>query len=63
MKTLDNKMCEDDFIIWIMGCRMGMEDIAQLKYKFHNNIKGLNSAGPSAYPGVKKSYLNVSVNR
>ena len=56
-------MGEDDFVIWIMGCKMGMEDLAQVKYRFHDQIKSLNSAGPSSNPGLKKSYLSVSVNR
>jgi hypothetical protein len=63
MKILNNRMGEDDFVIWIMGCKMGMEDLAQVKYRFHDQIKGLNSAGPAGNPGLKKSYLNVSVNR
>lgn len=63
MQILGQKMNEDDFVIWIMSCRMGAEDLAHVKYRFHNNIKSLNSAGPSPNPGVKKSYLNVSVNR
>jgi len=63
MAECENKMNEQDFTIWIMGCKMGLQDLAQVKFKFFNNLKNLKSAGPSDHKGTKRSNLNISVNK
>jgi len=47
MKFNGDKMGEDDFIVWIMGCRLSLEDFAFAKFKISKVIEKLRSAGPS----------------
>lgn len=57
-------MNEDDFIVWVMGCRCGLEDLAKMKFKFSNHVQSLRTAGPAATAfDIKKSLIDVSVNK
>lgn len=64
MKIHQDKINQEDFIIWIMACRSGFEDLAKMKFKLANDIKSIKSTGPSAgAPNLKKSVLRAKVNK
>lgn len=62
---MGKKMSEEDFILWIMGCRIGLEDFAGFKFNISKSLKKLKSAaGPSAaISNIKKSSIDINVNK
>lgn len=64
MDLMGNKMSEEDFVVWIMGCRIGLEELAITKFNLSKSLKELKSAGPSAaISNVKKSSIDINVNK
>jgi hypothetical protein len=57
-------MGEDDFVVWIMGCRSGLEDLAKIKFQFSNHIKSLRTASPpTPINDIKRSFINININK
>lgn len=47
----------------MMGCKLGLVDLALMSFKLRDQIHKLQPAGPSAtLPNVKTSSLNFKVN-
>lgn len=55
-------MGQDDFILWISGCKLGLQEFAEKKFKWSNKLKSVSEAGPAPNLKIKKSHLDVSVN-
>lgn len=64
MELLNNKVSSDDFVIWIMGCKSGLENLAGAKFILFQQLQTIKSAGPSSLEEkIKTSYIDFIVNK